>query len=428
MRLGVRKAMRGRAFGKSNVYALTDRRLVRLCTIVGHDYPGAMIAMRTEGKRGEASRQSVLRVVSVASRSGAYGGPFDTARRQSLLMRRVGYQYTLLAGALKDDAPNDEAFVLSVPVKRLWPLTRGFSAVFSFRLLQALIKHLRVRPILHVSFARELTPFAAVAVARFFRAQIIVQPHGMLTSRDSLLHRVVDTLLTRPLLGKKTTLIALTREEKRQLLRWNSRLAADRVSVIGNPPPPSESLPARNDVLTKRALFAARLHPRKRVIDFAEAAAIAHSQGWGETYEVLGPDEGDLEKVLSLADALPNLSYTGATDSDGVLAKLAHTSVFVLCSRNEPWGNVLVASLMMGVPVVVTKSSVLAAEIHDSGAGLVVEDESPEAIARAVHRIASGPRANEFAQNAEIFAKERFSERVVVNSLVSVYTQASVRS
>jgi glycosyltransferase involved in cell wall biosynthesis len=66
---------------------------------------------------------------------------------------------------------------------------------------------------------------------------------------------------------------------------------------------------------------------------------------------------------------------------------LAAMDVFVLCSRNEGFGRVLVEAMASGVPVVSTDVGG-AAEVLDEGkAGVLVSSGEPEKLAAAVMQI-----------------------------------------
>ena len=54
-------------------------------------------------------RPKLLRVVTQASRTGRYGGPFDTAVNQCRLLANESIDCTLFSGSLPGDAPDDVA-------------------------------------------------------------------------------------------------------------------------------------------------------------------------------------------------------------------------------------------------------------------------------------------------------------------------------
>jgi glycosyltransferase involved in cell wall biosynthesis len=224
----------------------------------------------------------------------------------------------------------------------------------------------------------------------------------MLTSRTSRAHEVIDALL-RPLLRRVHHWVALTTTEQRDLrLRFGPSVRD--ISVIGNPVPIDDSAADRLHELGATpdgsAVFIARLHPRKRVLDFAAA------------------DQGDLAALLRRVEVLPNLIYEGQVDSSAIPALLAGSSAFVLASRDEPWGNALATSVTLGVPSVLTRSSALA-EVLDGRPGVhVVEDGDAVAIAAAVH---------ESVEHGHVDASDLFGRATVQRALLQVYRSARWR-
>jgi glycosyltransferase involved in cell wall biosynthesis len=249
----------------------------------------------------------------------------------------------------------------------------------------------------------------------------------MLTSRSSKAFSIFDFLVTKPIMRGAASVIALTEIEARDLLAWDPILEG-KIEIIGNPPMFGLKVAQSNSTYRNSALFAARLHPRKKVLDFATAAKLAFEFGWGERYIVLGPDEGDLSALLSLASEVPTLNYEGATDSTGVILRLKEVGVFVLCSQDEPWGNVLVASLTLGKPVVITKSSALSDLVFQFSGGIVVDDNSPDQIAKAIHEILQDVNYKRYSEGAINMAKACLSSDSVKVCLENVYLRAGIHA
>jgi len=286
-----------------------------------------------------------------------------------------------------------------------------------------LVRQVRRADIVHVSYAREIIPLLAAGLALGFRKPLVIHPHGMLTARTSRLHQVVD-LVARPVFRRASRIIALTSVEKGQLQDWSGLDDTGPFDVIGNPLPyePTEGVTATS---TSKAVFIARLEPRKRVSDFVEARQVAHANGWNELYEVIGPDQGDGEMVRLAASQTPGLLYRGAVPATQIDGILNNAGVFVLTSLNEPWGNVLVAALVKGVPVVVARSAALAEEIDQNHLGIVVPDGEPAAVARAVHLILTDRwRTPEEEKVALNFAKRRFDQVGIQKLLLDTYRTA----
>lgn len=370
--------------------------------------------------------QKLVRVVTLASRRGRYGGPYDTANRQTRIAQENGFDAFLMAGALNNDEPDvklagNETHVY-FPVKmRLKKF--GFMMLFSKPAFTTLSRHIKSADIVHVSAAREIIPLAAITMSILYKKPFVVQPHGMLTNRTSFLHRMLD-LVVRPLVSRARVIIALTESEKSELSIWLGRTPA-RISVLGNPVPSEVETVTRHFPVENSALFIARLHPRKRVDVFIEAARIAQSHGWPEQYIVAGPDEGDLNLVKRGLNSISNLSYVGTLNASEVTSRVQMGGVFVLPSENEPWGNVLATAIAAGIPVIVSKSAALAPFVSRYAAGLVTPDGDAECLAYSVHSVLSKESSySDFSRGSVRMTEEMLSPKAQANRLMTIYESA----
>ena len=130
--------------------------------------------------------------------------------------------------------------------------------------------------------------------------------------------------------------------------------------------------------------------------------------------------------VVSASVNNDNVTYEGNIPGNTVARRVARSRVFVLPSLNEPWGNVLVTALSIGIPVVVTRSAALAHEIQDGGVGIVVPDCDGVAIANAVHEVISLAESDydELATRCREFASKRFGNSDVSAKLEQIYREA----
>jgi glycosyltransferase involved in cell wall biosynthesis len=332
-------------------------------------------------------------VVTLGSAQGKYGGPFDTALQQASMAVDDGHEAVVVAGYLRGDLPplppqSDGVLFRLSPVFRLLP-SKGFTGLFSLAVLGSLFSTIRKADYVRISVARELIPICALVISRLLSKPVVAQSHGMLTSRTSIFHVLVDYAM-RPLIRQCAVLVALTETERDELAIWLGNRKIPPMVVCGNPKPMGLQ---ENKAVRERGadvVFIARLHPRKRVDTFVRASEVAHARGWGEKYAVVGPDEGDLKLVNeAISSGEGNLAYEGALTAWEVSVRVGHAGVFVLTSEREPWGNVLVAALASGVPVVVARSAALAQQVEDAGAGIVVADGDAAGVAEAVHQLLS---------------------------------------
>lgn len=378
---------------------------------------------------GTTARGGVLRVVTLASRTGRYGGPFDTATRQAQALRTGGFPTRVLAGAFPGDRPDSSALAPGryVRVRNLLRV-RGFLSTFSARMAIATVQEAHLARTVHVSFARELVPIWSALVALALGRRLVLQPHGMLTSRTSFWHRVLDRVCIRPLFSRSSAVIALSGSEAQDLLAWSGG-AMPPVHIVGNPlptrvrvPPVERALPAP-DVI--RVVFIARLHPRKRVVDFLAAAEAARAADLPWRWTVVGPDGGDGALVRRAAEDNASLDYLGAVSADSVVDQLSDATVFVMPSEREPWGNVLATAIALGIPSVVTRSAALAPQVEAYCAGRVVSDRDPKAVLAAIEDLTRGERYSEASRGALLLRRDLLDPEVLLSGLVKAVSGAA---
>lgn len=358
-------------------------------------------------------------IVTLGSATGRYGGPYDTAVRQARIASENGAHAILLAGFMEGDKPSPsselgDTELRLVKVRRVLP-TKGYTGLFSASFLLDLVKCIRSSDYIRVSTARELVPVAAIVVALLLGKPIVVQPHGMLTSRSSALHKLIDILL-RPLVRRSAVVVSLTDVEQAEVISWLGGKRRPIMQVLGNPVP--FDIAAYRDGRPKGsdAVFIARLHPRKRVDVFIEASEISQGNSWPEKYVVVGPDDGDLSLVTAkVSNGNQALVYEGAVGAEQVTDRVSRAGVFVLTSFAEPWGNVLAIALACGVPVVVPRSAALAGQIERAGAGVVVSDGDAAGFAEAIHQLLN---------DADVYGNTSRAALALAESLLSRSGQA----
>jgi glycosyltransferase involved in cell wall biosynthesis len=365
----------------------------------------------------------ILRVVTLGSALGRFGGPFDTAIRQAQLLAAHGQDVRALYGVERGDEPTiprtPGLTPVPVPVRALlrrWP----FSSLVSVAALRQIWRQAGHADAVHVSIAWDLLPAAAAVIALLRRRRLVLQPHGMLTTTSAR-----SRLLDAPpgaLLRRADRIIALTEREAHALAdRYGVDL--DRVTVLGNPVDPEATDQERPSAPAGEALFLARLHPRKRPEDFVGAARRADAAGWPDRYLMIGPDGGMLERLRPNIDSLGNLEYAGPVPAAEVAGRVARAGVFVLCSEDEPWGNVLISALAMGVPCVLTASCALADDLGRRGAAIVVPDRDPQALATAVHDVLASSELQETLGRAgRAFVEDVLSPARQAEQLLSAYS------
>lgn len=372
----------------------------------------------------------IAHVVNLVDAAGTYGGPLRVALNQLAELQARGHAVELLGGAPDVPAGHGIEEFQGVPTRRFTSAAMlprpGFAGRWAPGLQAHVLRHGRQYDVVHVHLSRDLTTLPAAAVLARLRVPYVVQTHGMIDPSRAASAVVLDKLLTRPVLRRARAVLHLTATERHNLdtvVKGASWAAVE----LPNGVPSSAAYVVGTGV--PEVLFLSRLQARKRPLVFVAAARLLAEEGVRARFTVIGPDEGMLPDVLAALDDLPdtvNAGYEGALPMSGTVARIGQARVFVLPSLDEPFPMVVLEAMSVGVPVVCTQSCGLAGPIEAAGAGMVVPDGDPHAVAEAVRRLLDDPALARRCGCAGLrLVRERFTARVVADRLEQVYREAA---
>jgi glycosyltransferase involved in cell wall biosynthesis len=114
-----------------------------------------------------------------------------------------------------------------------------------------------------------------------------------------------------------------------------------------------------------------------------------------------GPERINCEKLAKELGVSNFISFLGFVENKNIKNIFAQGDIFVLPSRNEPFGVVTLESMAYGIPVIVTKSGGVTEIIDNEKTGFVVEIEDYAAIAEKIIQLANDYDLRlKFRQNA----------------------------
>jgi UDP-glucose:(heptosyl)LPS alpha-1,3-glucosyltransferase len=100
-------------------------------------------------------------------------------------------------------------------------------------------------------------------------------------------------------------------------------------------------------------------------------------------------NRSDFEARAAEAGVKERVLFAGRTQHPELY--FAAADIFVLPTRQDPWGITLIEAMAAGVPVVTTAAAGSSAAVRAAGAGLVLDDDSPSALAAAVASLVDDP-------------------------------------
>ena len=365
----------------------------------------------------------ILHVITLVDDRSSYGGPLTVAVNQCTELRRRGHDARIVAGWRgKGEVPSDLEGVPAhlFPVRTLIPNAR-FSGLTSPGMLRWLLRNARSFDVAHLHLGRDLIPLSAALVLMHAKVSYTTQTHGMIGPDPRAQARVLDRLLTLPVLRRARSRFVLTSQEMRALQEVLG--GASMTVQLPNGISVSDSLPrpqGRPDVV-----FMARLHPRKRVMDFAEAALALIQDGVQAKFSVIGSDDGDLGQLRNFIRAHPEvhdrLVYEGALSHDAAMARLERATVFVLPSVGEVFPMTLLEALAVGTPSICTVDCGLAEQLAHDEAALVIEPGAKPLATALALLLGDDERRARLSRSARETARQRISMQAVGSQLLESY-------
>ncbi|GAA2955099.1 glycosyltransferase [Microbacterium schleiferi] len=358
----------------------------------------------------------VAHVVTYASADGAFGGPLAVAIAQARELARRSHNVRLFAGwdgALELSVPGVEVHLSGV--RQLGPRFSGMRAPGLRKDLSALLPEI---DLVHVHLGRDLVTSQAAMLALRAGKPLIVQTHGMVQPSRRIVVRAFDAVLTRKILRQAAACLVLGDSEDNALATVAP--SAARI-VLPNGIARTRTAVERDPHLV---VFLARLHPRKRVHTFLDAAEILQRREVHARFEIYGPDEGDLPGVVARLRSGPLsqvVSYRGSVPPGGSLEPLSRASVYVLPSRGEVFPMTVLEALSVGTTTVITRDSEISQEFARRGIGEVVDGDA-RSIADAVERLLNdGHRRDASLAAAEAAIDGWIGIEPVVDRIEAIY-------
>lgn len=134
-----------------------------------------------------------------------------------------------------------------------------------------------------------------------------------------------------------------------------------------------------------------------------------------------GVERPRLETLSAELGVTDRVRFLGALDRDQVAHAMARANAFVLASRYETFGVVVIEALALGKPVIATRCGGPESIVREQD-GLLVPPDDVDALADAMRTLRSNYGRYQ-AVDIRAGCIARYSERVVVERLTRVYTE-----
>ncbi len=370
----------------------------------------------------DSPQLNILHVLTLNGRNGEYGGPVRVARELCQELNSRGHKTHIFSGALLGSEPTSntelsESFIYVKPITRKLKV----SSLWSWKLVPPLKKLISSSDLVHIHFARDLVPFLAAFLAIILHKPFITQTHGMIISDGRLSTRLIDWLLTRPLINRSSMNLVLSDYEADAVSKLRIRPP---LSIVPNGIAQSlGSVKSRNSI--KRIVFCSRLDKRKGVNKFIDIAEQFKESDL--SFEIYGPDGGELNFVKSeikRKNISNTLKYKGSLPSNEVQNMLQGVDLLILPSKDEPFPMVILESLAVGTQVLVMPSCGFAGQLRDFEDAFVAESEDQKGILNSFQKFFDSGFELKSREAIRAFCGDTFGISSVTDQLVLNYKKA----
>ena len=269
-------------------------------------------------------------------------------------------------------------------VRRFDVALRFWSFIWSPGMFRELKMDIEKYDIVHAHGYHLLSSVYGCYLAKKRRKTFVLTGHDLLITDDlplsaRILKKIYDLSLGRYLLKNASKIIALTEDQIEQYtIRGGDK---SKITVIPNAIDLEKYVSCENlakDKSGKNLLFVGRLEKYKGVQDVVGMMPALLASEPGVRLTIVGGDSGFRYELEGLSERLgvgDNIVFTGEVSSDDLLEKYREADIFVLPSRMEGFGIVLLEAMASGLPCVAYSIPSVKTLIEHGKTGLLAVNE-----------------------------------------------------
>jgi len=332
-------------------------------------------------------------------------------------LQERGYEFLVLTSQRFSDQPFESRYK-GIPIFR-FPFhdETSYTNIDKMQKIRGRILHL-IRSfspdLIHMNYAADNSNFFYLITADKFASPLLLTMHGVWHRYSSLEKRILLSA------DWVTCVSASTLEYGRKLIPE----ILPRSSVIYNALKiaPSPSVVAPSD--TPLLLCIGRLSPEKG-FDIAITALASLRKHFTNVRLVIagdGPSKKELEIQADKLNLGNVVEFVGWVIPNDVPSLIRSSTLVLMPSRSEGLPLVALEASFMARPIVASRVGGLPEVVVHEETGLLVEQENPEALAKAVEHLLQHPKnAKRMGQAAHRWAKSVFGWEQHVNSYDALY-------
>ncbi|QNN43015.1 XrtY-associated glycosyltransferase XYAG1 [Pedobacter roseus] len=314
-----------------------------------------------------------------------YGGPIQSVAKlcEAMVEVRDGEDLQVLTttanGTEELEVQTGKVSLIdSVPVTYFKRWTKDhshFSPKLLIQLRKTILQNQDSKIIIHIHAWWNLVSVLSCLVAKWHKIPVVLSPRGMLTSysfgnRNSFSKNLIHKFIGKRLL-KYCHIHATSEQEKQDILKIITPKSITVISNLVSFPSSAPSLQSSaNNIF--QLLFLSRIEEKKGLELLFEALTLVDIP-W--QFTIAGSGKAEYVESLKIKAEKLKLSnrikWLGLVDKEKKFDLLADHDLTVLTSHNENFANVVIESLSVGTPVLVSKYVGLADYVTDKELGWV---------------------------------------------------------
>lgn len=391
----------------------------------------------------------ILQVVNCFSPAYAFGGPAKTAFQVSRELVRRGHEVVVWTS----DAKNRDSRLEVEPVKvvdginvhymrNLSMMTIKKSNLFiTPELISKVKENIKEFDIIHLHGYRSFQNITVHHYAKKYGVPYVLQARGSLPRimAKQRLKWIYDVLFGYRLLRDASKVLALSQMEAEQYGEMG--VPHEKIAIIPNgidlsdyvDLPPKFSFKEKFNIPKDRkiVLYLGRIHKIKGIDFLVKAYAHLIEKFNNVLLVVVGPDDGYLAKLRGLINSFniaDDCLLTGPLYGKDKLEVYVDADVFVLPSRYEIFGNVVLESYACSKAVVGTRVGGLKEIVFDGKTGLLVKPGDVKELYSAIFTLLNDDKARvSMGMQARKVVEDKFSIGKIVDKIQETYGEVPGR-
>ena len=369
----------------------------------------------------------ILHIVPSYKPAYIYGGPIESVSKLCEGLAAQGHEVDVFTTTANGET--ELAVAVGVPLNVDGVTVTYFKRItkdpthVSPDLWKALYRSVKLYDIVHIQSWWNILVVVAACICHLKGVKVVIAPRGMLSkyifeTGNTKMKKLIHFTAGKWALSKSwyhATAVSEAEECKQIIKGWKGFTEPN---ILTLPDLPIER--QNNEVFT--VIFLSRIHPKKGI----EILLRAMSQlQFPVMLKIAG--SGEDEYVQQLKDLTAELGMTekvnwvGWLDREHKFKELMHSDLFALVSLNENFANVVVESLHMGTPVLLSEDVGLADFVKRHDQGWVSSLEVSDVAEKITSAYKDKDKRDRIREQGRIVIEANFSADKLIRDYISAY-------